>query len=154
MKTKHGLFLGFTVLALTAMFALAGCDPNGGNDETGGLDSTLVAKWYTYPTQVDDPDAAPMFEITASGRLISDANTNGEINVTTSGGIISATVTLNGQTVESGTANYTVTGKRLLLSNPMLNGVTGGIFLPFVTAIQLAQSLGGSLGADGHLHKN
>jgi fibronectin type 3 domain-containing protein len=26
MKTKHGLFFGFAVLALTAMFALAGCD--------------------------------------------------------------------------------------------------------------------------------
>jgi hypothetical protein len=141
------------MLVILAAFGIliAGCENGtGGTNGEDSLDKALVGKWYTYPTQVDDPEAEPMFEITASGRLISEANTNGEINVTTSGGIISAAVTLNGQTVESGTANYTVTGTTLLLSNPMLNGAAGGLFLPFVSAIQLAQAMGG----DGYYHKS
>jgi hypothetical protein len=61
---------------------------------------------------------------------------------------------LNGQTFESGTANYTVTGTRLLLSNPRLNGAAGGLFQVFVEGIQLAQTIGGILGADGYYHKS
>jgi hypothetical protein len=154
MKTKHRLFFGFAVFALA--FALAGCsNPTGGgiDDGSGGLDSALVAKWYAYPTQVDDPGEDPVFEITASGRLISAANTNGEFNVTTSGGIISATVTLGGQTAEAGTANYTVSGNRLLFSNPI---PTNSVFLSFITALQLAETadqFAGLLGVDGYYHK-
>jgi hypothetical protein len=144
------------LVTLTAFgILIAGCDnPTGGGDDDEGLDSALVAKWYLYPTQVDDPDEEPYFEITDSGRLISDANTNGEINVTTSGGIISAAVTLSGQTVEGGTANYTVAGNKLQLSNPRYNGATGGLFESFVSAAQLAQIAGAILGADGNYHKS
>jgi hypothetical protein len=38
MKTKRGLYLGFVVLALTAMFVLAGCDSDGG-------DNPFVGTW-------------------------------------------------------------------------------------------------------------
>ncbi|MDR2303228.1 MAG: hypothetical protein LBE10_01385 [Treponema sp.] len=150
---KIKVFVVMLVILTASGILIAGCE-NGTNNGGPSLDTALVAKWYTYPTQVDDPNAKPMFEIAASGRLISEANTNGEINVTTSDGIISATVTLNGQTAESGTADYTITGNKLLLSNPMLNGVTGGLFQPFVSAIQLAKSIGTSLGADGYYHKS
>jgi hypothetical protein len=129
---------------------------SGGGGGGGGLDSALVAKWYAYPTQVDNPDAEPLFEIDASGSLTSVANTNGEFNVTTSGGTISATVTYQGETYGAGTANYAVTGNRLALSNPMLNGAANeGLFSTLTSALQFAQIVGDTLGigADGYYHK-
>jgi hypothetical protein len=153
MKQSKFLVLGILAVVLTFGIITAGCD--NGTSPGGGpsLDKALVAKWYTYPTQVGDPDEDPMFEITAAGRLISTTNTSGEINITTSGGTISSTVTYNGQTAESGTVKYTVIGNKLLLSNPTIGGVTGGLFQSFVTAIQTAQQMGGLLGGDGYLHK-
>ena len=141
------------VMALLAgvvlVFGLVGCSDPAGSGGGTSLDKALIAKWYIYPTEVDKPNANHAFEITADGRLTGDA-INGEIKVTTSGGKITAA--MNGQTL--GTAEYKVTGNRLLLSNPTLNGATGGIFLSLVTAIQTAQSMGSTLGADGHYHKS
>jgi hypothetical protein len=155
MKKGKFFVMGMLAVLLALGLVLAGCDNGTSPDDEGtSLDNALVAKWYIYPTQVDDPDAEPAFEITASGRLIGSAvNQNAEINITTSGRTIKSTTTFNGDTAESGTATYSVTGNRLLLSNPMLNGVTGGLFQSFVSAIQFAQSIGGALGADGHYHK-
>jgi hypothetical protein len=158
MKQNKCLVLGILAVVLTFGIIAAGCD--NGTSPGGGpsLDKALVAKWYTYPTQVGDPDVDPMFEITAAGRLLSITIPDGEVNVTTSGGIISSTVTYDGQTTESGTAKYTITGNRLLLSNPKIGDAPGGLFQPFVSAIQTAQELdalaGGTLGADGYLHKS
>jgi hypothetical protein len=154
---KRDSFFRAGILALALMFAMAGigCETGTNGGGKAGLDKALVAKWYIYPTQVDDPDEEPVFEISSDGRLTgSSVSELAEILVTTSGKKISATVTVNGETAESGTATYSVTGNKLLLTNPMLNGAQGGVFLPFITAIQLAQSIGASLGADGHFHKS
>jgi hypothetical protein len=50
MKTKHGLFFGFVVIALAAMFTLTGCDnPSGGDSNpfvgtwTGGGYTMIIA---------------------------------------------------------------------------------------------------------------
>ena len=47
MKTKHGLLFGFAVIAIAAMFTLAGCDdPN--NDSGGGDDGippAMIGIW-------------------------------------------------------------------------------------------------------------
>jgi hypothetical protein len=156
--TNKKIWLGMLAAALTFGVILAGCDTGGGGGENPSLDSALVAKWYTYPGEVDDPEAEPLFEITASGEFISEGNM-GEINVTTSGGIISSTITLNGEPTEGGTAAYTVIGNKLRLSDPRYAGSpNGGVFMAFVSALQLAQDAdaiaGGILGADGYFHKS
>jgi hypothetical protein len=158
-QMKNNGFFKVRILELALMFAMAviACDTgtNGGGGAGASLDKALVAKWYIYPTQVDNPDAEPVFEISSRGKLTgSSVSELSEILVTTSGNKISATVTVNGETAEGGTATYSVTGTRLLLTNPMQNGASGGLFLPFITAIQLAQSTGASLGADGCFHKS
>ena len=58
-----------------------------------------------------------------------------EVPVTTSGGVISSSVTMNGVTADMGTANYTVDGNKMQLSNPLFNGVVAGTFAGY-TAVQ------------------
>jgi hypothetical protein len=40
MRKRHGVFFGFAVLLITAIFTLAGCDTNGGDDGGGGDSSS------------------------------------------------------------------------------------------------------------------
>jgi hypothetical protein len=37
MKTKHGLFLGFAVLLLAAIFTITGCPSDSDDDDNDGL---------------------------------------------------------------------------------------------------------------------
>jgi hypothetical protein len=42
MKKKHGVFFGFAVLLITAIFTLAGCDTNGSSDDDSVLIETVA----------------------------------------------------------------------------------------------------------------
>jgi hypothetical protein len=117
MKTRHGLFFGFAVIALA--FTLAGCSsPTGGEGGSGGgIDPTLVARWYT--SQADaDAEGEPIFELTADGSFFGNTSMgNNLVKVITSGGRITATTTTGETTVEVGSTDYEVTGAILTFSN-------------------------------------
>jgi hypothetical protein len=123
---------------------------NGGGNNNGGgggggeeLDSALVAKWHSTQAAADS-GASVVFEITSGGSMTGEAF-NTDVKVTTSAGKISATVTVSGQTVSGGSADYVVEGTTLTLSNPS----TGSLFTPLITAINAGKGAGG----DGKYHK-
>ena len=46
MRKRHGVFFGFAVLLITAIFTLAGCDSNGGEDIwLKDLQNPFIGKW-------------------------------------------------------------------------------------------------------------
>jgi Zn/Cd-binding protein ZinT len=62
MKKRHGVFFGFAVLLITAIFTLAGCDTGGG----GGNDDPELTKWAGTWNPVhhyfDEPELAAILE--------------------------------------------------------------------------------------------
>ena len=161
MKKKQGFFIGFAVLMIAAMFTMAGCDNGigeGNNDGTGGgsnggtgggsggggIDNALVAKWHSTQAAADS-GTSTVFEITADGNMTGEAFTT-PVQVTTSAGRISAVTTVNGQTVDGGSANYVVEGTTLRFSNP---STAGGYF----TSLIAGQDFSIALGGDGKYHK-
>jgi hypothetical protein len=72
-------------------------------------------------------------------------SSSANITVTTSGGRISATMTMSGQTGDGGSADYVVSGTTLKFSNPS----TPSVFLSLISAIEAGTYLGG----DGFYHK-
>jgi hypothetical protein len=133
MKTKRFFLFGLPAVLLALGLVLAGCDDGSGSGSGGGgsgnFDSALVATWHA--TQDDaDSGANVVFEFSADGALTGDAVTS-TINVTTSGGRISATITAGGQTVDGGSVAYEVDGNTLTLSDP-----SGGTFSSFITVQQ------------------
>jgi fibronectin type 3 domain-containing protein len=102
MKTKHGLFFGFAVLALTAMVALAGCGDNGdpSSPPSGGA---------TYTVNFDPGDGdgpAPPAQTAASGTSI---NLPGKGSMTAPSGKTFNGWRADGKNYEAGDS-YTVTG--------------------------------------------
>jgi fibronectin type 3 domain-containing protein len=97
------------------------------------IDSALVAKWHLTQEDANNGQYA-VFEFTAGGYLTSDAFDafpEVVITVTTSKGRLSTTLTLNGQTIDGGSADYTVSGTELRFSNmsadaPLLSLLGGG----------------------------
>jgi hypothetical protein len=148
MKTKHGLFFDFAVLALTAMFALAGCgNPAGDNSGGGGgVDSGLVAKWYSTQAAAN-AGGDPVFEIDAGGNFTyGTAGADAVIKVATSDGRISATTTASGTTVDTGSAAYVVEETTLTLSD--LSG-SPNTFSPLYNAGGKFYKKAGGGGGDG-----
>jgi fibronectin type 3 domain-containing protein len=150
MKTKHGLFFGFAVLALTAMFALTGCDNpssgGGGGGGGGGFDSALVATWHSTQAAADSGDSAA-FEFTADGSLtIAGQSDTMTITTTTSGGLISMTYTADGYTLDGGSIKYKINGTTLQFSNPSAGG-------QIATILNSSQQLVNAMG-DGYFHKS
>ncbi|MDR0386889.1 MAG: hypothetical protein LBH57_02510 [Treponema sp.] len=144
-EIKKFLLLG--LLAMTAVFGLAGCrNPagggNGGKDEDdGSIDSALVATWHSTQDAANSGESV-VFEFTADGRLTGDAFTNGVATVTTSNGRISAILTLNGQSIDGGSADYTVSGTELRFSNPS-NSPTN-YFRILINLLNVGMAIGGS----------
>jgi hypothetical protein len=121
---KKFFFTGTLCMALVCGVLVSGCGGGG-----GGIDSALVAKWHQYQADADN-GANAVFELTSDGRLL-DGDlgiiTAGEWKVTVSGAKrISATCTLNGQTVDMGTADYDIQGTELTFSN--FTGAPNNIF--------------------------
>jgi hypothetical protein len=104
---------GLLAVLLTLGLVLAGCDNDSGGGGGGGdIDSALVAKWYR--TQSDaDAGGMPIYELRSDGKILVAGQDQGN-TFSTSGGKI--TIYDNGQT--TGTADYTIEGTKLTLSNP------------------------------------
>jgi hypothetical protein len=122
MNKKHGLLFGFALIVIAAMFTLAGCNPDG-TDSTdgGGIDSSLVGKWYSTQGSAEDKTNA-VFEITAAGKLIAPGSTGIDISITAASGRTSISYLKNGQTVNIGAADYNVSGTILQFSNLSSDG--------------------------------
>jgi hypothetical protein len=117
---KNKLFIA-GMLALTFGLVLAGCPNLSGSDEDGGggggFDSALVTKWYTTQGAADAGGNNFMFELTSDGKPTGSSFTGGVWKFTTSNERISATCTVNGTTVDYGSAAYSVSGTVLTFSN-------------------------------------
>jgi hypothetical protein len=162
---KTVILAGLVLFAGTALIlscthdegGLAGHSPGGPNTYTpaggsggnggggGGFDSALVAKWHSTQDAADSETSA-VFEFTSDGKMILAGNAT-EFNVTTSGGHIKATLTMSGQTVDAGEADYVVAGTTLAFSN-----FSGGPPNYFSTLTDALTSLA-ALGGDGKFHK-
>jgi Zn/Cd-binding protein ZinT len=83
MKKKHGIFFGFAVLLITAMFTWVGCDNDSGSKEntdpkvikitgmgTAGTEGFIVGLFSTMPEIAENPEdqEEPENEITGSGK--------------------------------------------------------------------------------------
>ncbi|MDR0623892.1 MAG: hypothetical protein LBG10_05625 [Treponema sp.] len=124
-----------------------GSNNNGNNGGSGNFDSDLVAKWHSTQAAADSGTSVA-FEFTSDGKWkIAGQDDSTEINVTTSNGRISATMTANGYTVSMGEADYVVDGTTLAFSN--FSG-SPNYFQNLMTSLQ---SLSGIGGGDGKFHK-
>jgi hypothetical protein len=137
--------IGITAIGAVIGFGFAGCDNGTTSNSGGGLDKALVAKWHSTQAAADSGTSV-VFEITANGRMTGQAFTT-EVKVTTSGGRISATTEVNGQTVDGGSADYVVEGTTLKFSNPSAGA---GYF----TSLIAGQDLSSNMGGDGKYHKS
>jgi hypothetical protein len=56
MKKRHGLFFGFAVLMITAIFTLTGCDTSGGDDDIWlkDLQNPFIGKWESRIPSMDN----------------------------------------------------------------------------------------------------
>ena len=121
MKKHHGLLIGCAVLALAALFTLAGCDDKA---EASGGDPDLVAKWYSTQTAANNQTAGYLvFEFTAGGSFVSDGE---PATYSVSGNTI--TFTVEGESV--GTVTYAIAGTKLTLSNGTgeMSAMTGDLY--------------------------
>jgi hypothetical protein len=50
MKIKHDIFIGFAVIAVVAIFTLAGCEPDGGGTSVAVTDSTSTVEPFVAVT--------------------------------------------------------------------------------------------------------
>jgi hypothetical protein len=142
MKTKHFSVFGLLAVLLALGLVLAGCD-NGTMSEGEGFDSALVGTWHSTQAAADSGEYAA-FEFTADGILTGDAFTAGVVNVTTSNGRISATLTLNGNTVDAGSADYELDhGTELMFSSPSVGGMNVFTSLISGQAISIAAGRAG-----------
>jgi hypothetical protein len=113
-----------------------------GSGGTGGsIDSALVGTWHYSTQEAANNGQYAAFEFTANGSLIIAGQSSGmAITVTTSNGRISATLTQNGDTMNAGSADYTVSGGTTLsFSNP-----SGGGINIFTVLQQVSSAAGGT----------
>jgi hypothetical protein len=104
MKKKH-LFAAALACLLAFSLLIVSCGEGG--------DSDLVAAWYLTQTLADAGDTAGLvYEFRSNGKLLM-AGVDGGVTWTTSGGVI----TTSGPGGTGGTANYTVSGTVLTISN-------------------------------------
>jgi hypothetical protein len=143
--TKKNFFGGILCMTLVFGLLIAGCD-TGTNGNDGGIDKALVANWHSTQA-VADAGTDIVFEITADGRLIIvGQSSSANITVTTSGGRISATMTVNEQAVDGGSADYTVVGTTLRFSNLSIPS-------PVFTSLEAGQNVSIALGLPGCYYK-
>jgi hypothetical protein len=135
-------FLGVITIGAVIAAGMTGCDNPAGGGEEEKIDSALVAKWYMTQAYADAEGNNFMFEITAEGKLTGEAFTAGETTVTTSNGRINATLTLNGQTMDAGSADYNFSGTELRFSNP--SSSQPNYFSTLINALNASSALGGS----------
>jgi hypothetical protein len=80
MKKRHGVFFGFAVLLITAIFTLAGCDNDGGSSKntepksikitgmgTAGTSGFIVGLFSTIPTEGEPETEIAGFGISSNG---------------------------------------------------------------------------------------
>jgi hypothetical protein len=77
MKTKHGLFFGFTVLALAAVFTLTGCDNPSGSSRVGRSDPSnpFIGTWTGNGETLFITNSGWEAERTAKGTYTRNGNT-------------------------------------------------------------------------------
>jgi Zn/Cd-binding protein ZinT len=61
MKKRHGVFFGFAVLLIAAIFTVTGCDPGGGDDDDPEL-AKWDGTWNPVHDYLDDPGLLSIFQ--------------------------------------------------------------------------------------------
>ncbi|MDR1316235.1 MAG: hypothetical protein LBK13_05100 [Spirochaetales bacterium] len=102
MKTRHGLFIGFAILIVAAIFTFTGCSDS--DDDDNG--NPLVGTWQ-------EEGGAYIIEFT-NNLMKLDSGNDGEFPYTLSGTTITADGTSAGKGIMTATA--TVSGSTLTLS--------------------------------------
>ncbi|MDR1215084.1 MAG: hypothetical protein LBK25_00200 [Treponema sp.] len=117
---------------------LIGCD-EGDDDNTPSFDRALVGTWHATQEYANDGTSS-LFEFTANGSLtITGQSETATITATTSGGRITLKLTAGGQTTDSGSVRYVVSGTELTLTDPSIPGPTANALYT------IANTAGGTL---------
>jgi hypothetical protein len=149
-RWEHGsdwIELVFTADKVTSTIHIEEDNDDGGGHTSGGdfdFDRALVAKWHSTQAAADSGQYVA-FEFTAEGILTGEPevfNPAAVFKATTSNGRVSATITMNGQTFDGGSAAYIVNGTTLKFSNP-----TGaGPFVSLIAGQDLSLAMPGGTG--------
>jgi hypothetical protein len=127
-------------MVLALLTGLAGCDNgNGDDDDNGGgngVDSALVAKWYTSQSLANAETTTAYYEVKADGKVLINGSDDQQVTITASGGKIAVNVA----GVSTGTANYIINGTELTISNVGSTGLVAGVYY---------KKAGGDSGGDG-----
>ena len=111
----------FSVLGIIAIVAIIGFSMAACDDDGDSFDSRLVGKWYSSQESANaEDDGDLVYDIRANGHVYVN-NVDSGARITTSGN--NFTITLDGETILSGT--YSITGTVLTMT---VLGETGDLY--------------------------
>ncbi|MCL2044198.1 MAG: hypothetical protein FWG89_08670 [Treponema sp.] len=112
-------FFGLIALAAVIGLSMTACpmDEGGGNGSGSGSNS-LEAKWYMTQEAADIGGNDWIFEITNEGKFVlKDDHDTDVFSYTAAGGVITISLSEQGQSMTMGTVDYLLSGTELTLSN-------------------------------------